>query len=233
VVWKPTERDTLGLNYHAKIKNKMTGKYNLYADQFSYNLMTQPSPFGGTGTLVNTAYPGLELAPNGAHAKVQLDIPATAGLDWVHQFNDRLTLGASVTWTEWSSFKDLTLDSGDMRIVSIPYNYKNTWMYSLGGDYRATDELTLRAGVAIDQTPTRNSTRDPRIPDGDRTFLSLGAGYDVKAVKGLSLDVAYSHQFVQKVNLKTKNIDRLGGASLDGKAESSGDVVSLSATYAF
>ncbi|MCF5172522.1 outer membrane protein transport protein, partial [Pseudomonas canadensis] len=33
VVWKPTERDTLGLNYHAKIKNKMTGKYNMYADQ--------------------------------------------------------------------------------------------------------------------------------------------------------------------------------------------------------
>jgi len=87
--------------------------------------------------------------------------------------------------------------------------------------------------VALDQTPTRNSTRDPRIPDGDRTFLSLGAGYEVKQVKGLSVDVAYSHQFVQEVNLKTKNVDRLGGASLDGKAESSGDVVSLSATYKF
>ena len=79
---------------------------------------------------------------------------------------------------------------------------KNTWMYSLGGDYRVTDELTLRAGVALDQTPTRNSTRDPRIPDGDRTFLSLGAGYDVKAIKGLSVDLAYSHQFVQEVKLQ-------------------------------
>jgi len=233
VVWKPTDQDTLGLNYHAKIKNKMTGKYNIYADKFSYNLMTQPSPFGGSGTLVNTAYPGLELQPDGARATTQLDIPATVGLDWVHQFNDRFTMGASVTWTEWSSFKDLTLKSGDMTIVSIPYNYKNSWMYSLGGDYRVTDELTLRAGVALDQTPTRNSTRDPRIPDGDRTFLSLGAGYEVKQVKGLSVDVAYSHQFVQEVNLKTKNVDRLGGSSLDGKAESSGDVVSLSATYKF
>ena len=233
VVWKPTDQDTLGLNYHAKIKNKMTGKYNIYADKFSYNLMTQPSPFGGSGTLVNTAYPGLELQPDGARATTQLDIPATVGLDWVHQFNDRFTMGASVTWTEWSSFKDLTLKSGDMTIVSIPYNYKNSWMYSLGGDYRVTDELTLRAGVALDQTPTRNSTRDPRIPDGDRTFLSLGAGYEVKQVKGLGVDVAYSHQFVQEVNLKTKNVDRLGGSSLDGKAESSGDVVSLSATYKF
>ena len=233
VTWKPTDQDTLGLNYHAKIKNKMTGKYNIHADAYNYALLTSPSPIGGNGTLVEVAYPGLKLIPDGAHASTQLDIPATAGFDWVHQFNDRFTLGASVVWTQWSSFKDLTLKSGDSEIVSIPYNYKDTWMYSLGGDFRATDELTLRAGVAIDQTPTRNSTRDPRIPDGDRTFLSLGAGYDVKAIKGLSLDVAYSHQFVQEVKLKTKNVDRLGSASLDGKAESSGDVVSLSATYAF
>lgn len=233
IVWKPTDQDTLGLNYHAKIKNKMTGKYNIRADAFSYNLMTQPSPFGGTGTLVETAYPGLKLFPDGAHASTQLDIPATAAFDWVHQFNDRVTLGASVLWTQWSSFKDLTLKSGGATIVSIPYNYRDAWMYSLGGDFRATEQLTLRAGVAYDQTPTRNSTRDPRIPDGDRYFASLGAGYAFKAIPGLSIDAAYSHQFVQKVNLKTKNVNRLGAASLDGQAESSGDVVSVSATYAF
>lgn len=233
IVWKPTPQDSLGLNYHAKIKNKMTGKYNIRADQFSYNLMTQPSPFGGTGTLVDEAYPGLKLFPDGAHASTQLDIPATAAFDWVHQFNDRLTLGVSAMWTQWSSFKDLTLKSGDITIVSIPYNYRDAWMYSLGGDYKLTDEWTLRAGVAYDQTPTRNSTRDPRIPDGDRYFTALGLGYDIKAIPGLSVDAAYSHQFVQKVNLKTKNVNRLGGASLDGEAESSGDVVSVSATYQF
>ena len=233
VVWKPTEQDSLGLNYHAKIKNKMTGKYNIRADAFSNQLLTAPSPFGGNGTITEVAYPGLKLIPDGANASTQLDIPATAGLDWVHQFNDRFTMGMSAVWTQWSSFKDLTLKSDGNTIVAIPYNYRDSWMYSVGGDFKATDELTLRAGLAFDQTPTRNSTRDPRIPDGDRTFLSLGAGYDVRAIPGLSLDVAYSHQFVQEVNLKTKNVDRLGGARLDGKAESSGDVVAVSATYAF
>ena len=232
VVWKPTAQDTLGLNYHAKIKNKMTGKYNVYTDAIGRNAMT--NPIGPNGeTLVEMAYPGLKLFPDGAHASTQLDIPATAAIDWVHQFNDRWTLGVSAQWTEWSSFKDLTLKSQGSTIVAIPYNYKNAWMTSIGGDYKATDELTLRAGVAYDQTPTRNSTRDPRIPDGDRYFLAFGAGYDIKAVPGLSVDAAYSHQFVQKVNLKTKNVDRLGAAQLDGKAESSGDVVSLSATYKF
>ena len=232
IVWKPTAQDTLGLNYHAKIKNKMTGKYDVYTDAIGRSAMTNPTGPNGE-TLVETAYPGLKLFPDGAHASTQLDIPATAAIDWVHQFNDRWTLGVSAQWTEWSSFKDLTLKSQGSTIVAIPYNYKNAWMTSIGGDYKATDELTLRAGVAYDQTPTRNSTRDPRIPDGDRYFLAFGAGYDIKAVPGLSVDGAYSHQFVQKVNLKTKNVDRLGAAQLDGKAESSGDVVSLSATYKF
>ena len=233
VVWKPTDRDSLGLNYHAKIKNKMTGKYSVRADALNNGLMTDDTIFGNGKTLVETAYPGLKLYPNGAHASTQLDIPATAALDWVHQFNDRWTLGVSAMWTQWSSFKDLTLKSQGSTIVAIPYNYKDAWMYSVGGDFKATDELTLRAGVAYDQTPTRNSTRDPRIPDGDRYFLSLGAGYDVKAVPGLTLDAAYSHQFVEKVNIKTQNVDRLGGGRLDGSAESSGDIVSLSATYKF
>ncbi|ROM34235.1 hypothetical protein BK648_26285 [Pseudomonas poae] len=232
IVWKPTLQDTLGLNYHAKIKNKMTGKYNIYTDAIGRNAMT--NPIGPNGeTLVEMAYPGLKLFPDGANASTQLDIPATAAVDWVHQFNDRWTMGVSVMWTEWSSFQNLTLKSEGSTIVAIPYSYKNAWMTSIGGDFKATDELTLRAGVAYDQTPTRNSTRDPRIPDGDRYFLSFGAGYDIKAVPGLSVDAAYSHQFVEKVNLRTKNVDRLGAAQLDGQAESSGDVVSLSATYKF
>lgn len=233
VVWKPTDRDTLGLNYHAKIKNKMTGKYKVRADALNNGLMTDDTIFGNGLTLVETAYPGLKLFPNGANASTQLDIPATAAIDWVHQFNDRWTLGASAMWTQWSSFTDLTLKSNGSTIVAIPYNYQDAWMYSVGGDFKATDELTLRAGVAYDQTPTRNSTRDPRIPDGDRYFASLGAGYDIKAIPGLTLDAAYSHQFVQKVNIKTQNVDRLGGGRLDGSAESSGDVVSVSATYKF
>jgi len=232
VVWKPTEVDTIGLNYHAKIKNKMEGKYNIYADETSRGLMTQP--FGPNGeTLVEFAYPGLKLFPDGANASTQLDIPATAALDWVHQFNDRFTLGASANWTEWSSFKSLTLKSDGNTLVAIPYNYKNSWMLSLGGDYKVTDDFTFRAGVARDQTPTRNSTRDPRIPDGDRWFASLGFGYEIRAIPGLSIDGAYSRQFVDEVKLKTQNQDRLGGASLDGKVDSKGEVVSLSATYRF
>ena len=231
VVWKPTEQDTLGLNYHAKIKNKMEGKYNIRADAIGRSFMTDTDSNGNT--LIELAYPGLKLFPDGANAETQLDVPATAGLDWVHVLNDRFTLGASATWTQWSSFQALTLKSDGNTIISIPYKYKDTMMYSLGGDYKFTDQLTLRAGVAFDQTPTRNSTRDPRIPDNDRWFTSLGFGYDIKAIPGLVIDGAYSRQFVKEARIKTENQDRLGGSRLDGKVDAKGEVVSLSATYHF
>lgn len=224
LAWKPTPQDTLGLNYHAKIKNKLEGKYNIYADEGSTGLIE--------GGLPGILYPGLNLQMNGK-ASAQLDVPASAAIDWVHQFNDRFTLGASVLWTQWSSFKNLTLKSEGSTIVAIPYNYKDVWMVSLGGDYKLTDDFTLRAGVATDQTPTRNSTRDPRIPDGDRIFTSLGFGYKIRAIPGLGIDGSYSHQFVEKAKLKTQNQDRLGGATLDGKADAYGDVVSLGVTYNF
>lgn len=224
-VWKPTEADTLGLNYHARIRNKLTGKYNLYADEASQAVLDSG--------LVEQAYPGLILKAAGASASAHLDVPASAALDWVHRFNDRFSLGTSLAWTQWSSFEDLTLKSHGNLIVSIPYDYRDTFMASVGGDYRLDDQWTLRAGLAFDQTPTRDSTRDPRIPDGNRRFVSLGASYRLPAMPDLSFDAAYSRQFVQDARLKTENQDRLGSGRLDGKAESKGQVVSLSATYQF
>ena len=66
----------------------------------------------------------------------------------------------------------------------------------MGGDYKVTDQWTMRAGVAYDQTPN-NATRDPRIPTaiaasppGRRLSLPVDAG--------LSIDAAYSRQFVRR-----------------------------------
>ncbi|WCD83150.1 outer membrane protein transport protein [Pseudomonas sp. TUM22785] len=233
VAWKPTAQDTLGLAYHAKIKNELDGDYNWhFSDANGLNFLTSPELMN-PDALAQAGYAGLILNPNGDHAESRMDIPAMATFDWVHDFNDSFSLGASVTWTEWSSFKSLKLESHGNLIVDIPYNYKDTWMYSVGGDYRLNDQLTLRAGVALDQTPTRNSTRDARIPDGDRTFVSLGGSYRFASDPNLSVDVAYSRQFVDEGRLRTQNQPRLGGGSVDGKVESKGQIFSVSATYMF
>ena len=64
-------------------------------------------------------------------------------------------------------------------------------MYSVGADWKYANDLTLRAGLGIDQTPVSDAHRSVRVPSEDRTVLSLGASYVFNDT--LSFDVAYMY----------------------------------------
>ena len=80
-------------------------------------------------------------------------------------------------------------------------NWHNTFRFALGTEYKYNDKLTLRTGVAYDQTPIPDSERTPRTPGGDRTWLSIGANYAMS--KNIDFDIAYTHLFIDdpEVNL--------------------------------
>lgn len=218
--WKPTTQDSLGLSYHSRIEQTLTGTYNLYGSATGIGLLGLAPLFGGP-----------TLNPAGGPASAQLDTPAFGSLDWLHVVNDRLSLAATAKWTNWSSFSNLQLESNGEQIVNLPQAYKNSWLYSVGGDYKLTDQWTLRAGVGYDQTPTNIISRDPRIPDGSRRLLGLGVGY--QASDHLAFDLGYQHQFVGKTRVELTNPPLLGAGSMDGSFDDHGDVVSLTGTYKF
>ncbi|MGO3667134.1 MAG: outer membrane protein transport protein, partial [Vreelandella alkaliphila] len=76
-------------------------------------------------------------------------------------------------------------------ITNEQQNYSNAWAFSTGGEYQLTPTLALRAGVALDFTPTQDATRSVRIPSDDRRIFSIGAGWS--PTPDLTLDVAYSY----------------------------------------
>ena len=61
----------------------------------------------------------------------------------------------------------------------------------------ATSALTLRAGFAFDKSPVKDEFRTPRLPDGDRYWLSVGASYQL--AQNLRVDIGYAHLFVGRV----------------------------------
>jgi long-chain fatty acid transport protein len=222
--WKPTQQDSIGLSYHSQVNQTLSGSYAMYGSAAGKQLIAlAPVVFPNAGLPT--------LNPDGANASAELNTPAFASLDWLHVFNDRLSLAATAKWTGWSSFQSLALVSNGQALVTLPQQYKDSMLYSIGGDYKLNAQWTLRAGVGYDETPTNIISRDPRIPDGARRLLGLGVGY--QASEHFGFDLGYQHQFVGRTRVDLTNPVSLGAGTMDGTFDDHGDVLSLTGTYRF
>ena len=153
--WKPTSQDTLALSYHAKITHHINGNADFTVPASVQYVLSQP--------LAPPVFQ--DSAVSGTFAT-----PATASLSYWHKTSGPLAWGAELSWTGWSSFQNLAINFANpaQSPVIQHYGWKNTWFGSVGADYKLSDQWTLRGGLAFDQTPTQNFSRDPRIPDGAR-----------------------------------------------------------------
>lgn len=103
--------------------------------------------------------------------------PAIAGLGLEIAASERATLLASTTWSRWSAFDAVALIFANPAQPPeiLTQNWKDGWSVSVGGEFDATRDTTLRAGVMYDDTPVADAFASPRIPDADRLWASLGA----------------------------------------------------------
>jgi long-chain fatty acid transport protein len=164
--FRPTERVTLGLAYKSSIEHKLDGSVSI------------------TG-----------LAGPLAARNLQSDIVARFSTPWQLIMGGRfgvsetLTINAQAVHFGWSKFKRIDLEAPLNSFIA--QDYKNSWSFALGADAVVSDRLTLRGGVQLDGTPTRDSRRDPRVPDSDRINYNVGASYKMSG--HMTLDAAASY----------------------------------------
>ncbi|HEY7985593.1 MAG TPA: outer membrane protein transport protein [Methylophilaceae bacterium] len=212
-IFQLNDTTRLGLAYRSQVHQRLEG---------NVNFTLQP----GTPGALAAAF------PNGA-ISAKLTLPDSLSASMFHQLNDQWDVMADVTWTDWSTFKNLTALRGTGAVLSsTPENWKNTTRISAGASYRYSEVLKLRAGIAYDESPVPDAFRTPRIPDNDRTWLSVGASY--KVAPSSSLDIAYSHIFVKStsINKTTDNIAPLQDTVI-GSYDSDVNILSAQLTYSF
>jgi long-chain fatty acid transport protein len=107
------------------------------------------------------------------------------------QVSEQLAVMGGLEWTNWSRFKELTVDP----IAFEDFSWKDGWYASLGAEYAYNEALTLRGGVAFEKSPVPDATRSVRAPDNDRYWLSLGASYKIS--DAMTAHLAYSHIFIK------------------------------------
>ena len=156
-----------------------------------------------------------ELTVNGtpmSGANADLTLPATAYLSGFKKLNHKLDLLATIRWTDWSTFKELRVefDDDNLQPEITPYNWQDSNTYSIGVNYRPNHSWTLRGGYARDESPiAKGKFRTPRIPDGDRDWLTLGGSYQASAKT--RIDFAFAHLFTDAASVRQP--DAVAGAA--------------------
>jgi long-chain fatty acid transport protein len=80
-----------------------------------------------------------------------------------------------------------------------------------GVEYKWNDAWILRGGLRFERTPISDQVRIPLLPDNDRTWLAIGATWNI--TPRLAVDLAYSHVFVEStsINVVAGNPSFIGG----------------------
>lgn len=173
ILVQATDKTRIGLTYHSMVDYKLDGHTTLSSNAL-------PAALQGK-----------------FDASLNIKTPESTNLSLTHQLTDDITLYAGSTYTRWSRLKDITVKNsgvpapigGSFGTITEEQNWHDTWSHAVGAAYQLNKQWVLRTGVSIDQSPTNNADRSPRIPSGDRRSFSLGAGWS--PTDDVTIDLAY------------------------------------------
>ena len=176
LMYRPLETTTFGVTYRSDVDYELEGDVD-YQNVFSRELALATR---GAMTTISDS----------SDASLSITLPETIDFSVTHELNDRWTVMAGAALVKWSSFDRLTVEN-EIGEIDEPQDYEDAWQYALGLSYHVNPALTLRTGVAYDESPISDEVRTVRVPSGDRTIFSVGAGWT--PVENLTLDVAYTY----------------------------------------
>jgi long-chain fatty acid transport protein len=211
------EQTRVGLAYHSKVVHHLSGtsKFN--------------------GPLANDLTGGLQESTN---LEANSTLPATTTLSLFHTLNPTWDVMGTVAYTQWSEFSQLVLQntaalvdgmSSNSVNVVIPEHYRNTWNYSVGTNYHASEEWMFRGGVGYDETPSSNRYRNLQLPDSDRIAVALGTHY--QATKTLGFDAGWTHFFVMNSRINVSQAFGDQTTVTNGTTNASADVFGFQAKW--
>ncbi|MDD5297900.1 MAG: outer membrane protein transport protein [Rhodocyclaceae bacterium] len=192
VTFNLSDRTRLGLAYRSAIKYTLTGTQTV----------THPATASPTANLVINSY------PNTLNQAVSLDlkVPDTFSMAVVQKLDDKWEMMGDLSWTGWSKIQEIRVKFTSPGATDdvTDWKLKDTWKLSLGANYRYADNMKFRFGVAYDQSPVPDQYRTVRLPDADRTWLSLGMQY--KLDKQRALDVGFSYLWVKNAPINNNGM---------------------------
>jgi long-chain fatty acid transport protein len=220
ILFDLTPDTRLGVSYRSSMKYHLTG-----TGEFSRT----------NNVVVNTILGAPTSSARGGAIYSDIELPDTLTLSTLTHLDDHWDLVSDLAWTGWSKIPDLTFryENNASIVSSTRENWRDTWRVAVGSTYRYNDNWKARVGLAFDQTPVTDTDRTVRLPDNDRTWLSLGGQYRLN--RNAAFDLAYSYLMVSDASINNNGGDAttFKYGRLNGTYANNVNILSLQFSIAF
>ncbi len=231
---QPTSTTRIGIGYRSEIQYELEGEFgdNVTGSRFS--------------------------------ADVELTTPDIVTISIQQELSERVRLSATYEWTQWSDFNqlDIIANENNSTVVtatsinpfgvelastlgnavegetyaSLVADWDDAWFASLGLEVDHTDDLTLRLGIAYEESPIQKAEqRLTAVPDTDRIWASGGFSYKAGNImpdllgmgpSNTTIDFAYTHIFAEDGDIERESISN-PGVTFEGESDSAVDIISV------
>lgn len=216
-LYEINENNRLGISYRAKVGMALEGEYK--------------GTSSATG--INPFNPNKQKTVDGT---LDINLPSILEISGYHKLTDQFAVSYSWMYSTWSDFGDIVgknpdCDSNPMAAgkdgicIEKKEDYDDQSRYSIGAEYYASDDLTMRIGYAFDEQAGKPTLS---IPDTDRVWYTAGLTY--RTSPALSFDFAVAYIDSKEITFE-ENIPLAG----DKTFTSSGDawIYSAQMNYSF
>jgi long-chain fatty acid transport protein len=174
VMFKPSDKLSVGLSYRSAVDAHV-----------------------GDGDIKITGLPA-SAASNFTATKFDVTLP----LPDVYSFgigvrpSDKLLLAFDANLVGWSRYQSLDFRYtngliGGNTTSSSKRQYQDALAFRVGGQYKVTDNFTVRAGTFYDFAAVRDGFITPETPDADRVGFTAGLGYTFGERFGIDASFLY------------------------------------------
>ncbi len=179
LTWKPTERQRAAVTFRAPMDVGYNGDFTASSNPLA----------GGATTRVDLA--------------TKIRFPTIIGVGYGFRVTDTVRVEANAEWLQFSRFTELQLDTpaalpGVNKVV--PQNWRDTFTFGIGGDWRFAEGWVARMSYQYFQSPVPDQTFSPTIPDAPQNVVTVGIGYRIGRHR---FDAAYARIFYDDRNIQS------------------------------
>ncbi|WP_163132092.1 OmpP1/FadL family transporter [Agarivorans sp. Alg241-V36] len=141
-----------------------------------------------------------------SYDEIHIPLPNIFQIAGYHELNPSWAVHYTAQHTSWGDFEHIIATGSNPDATVKSYQWKNSWLFSVGGTYTINQNWTARAGYMHDKGVV-DEISSLSIPDSDRNWYTAGASYHLN--KNSSIDFGLA--FVRGEDVEVRETSAIAG----------------------